>query len=88
MLYDCIINSLLSEGVVKVYNRSQDYHIVDYESGILLIKVILDESGLQTYATVMKEKSVLENLPELMVWLTHNMSKFNSQVLTTIQSLK
>ena len=46
--YDCIINSLLSDGLVKVYNRINDYHVGDYESGILLLKIILDESGLSS----------------------------------------
>ena len=36
----------------------------------------------------MKEKLVLVNLPELMHRLTHNVSKFNSRVISTSLSLK
>ena len=36
----------------------------------------------------MKEKSALTNLPEIIVRLTHNASKFNSRVITTTKSLK
>jgi len=77
------INSISSDRLVKIYNRSQEYRVVDYESGILLIKVILDKSGLQIQATVIKEKTDLASIPEIMVQLTHNVRKFSSQALTT-----
>jgi len=76
------------DAFVKVYNRSSNYHVGYYESVIILLKIILYGSGLQTHATVMKEKNALVNLPELMVRLTHNVSKLNLQVLTTNRSLK
>ena len=63
MLYNFVINSPSPESFVKIYDRSQDYHVDDYEIGIFLIKVILDESDFQTYATVMKEKAVHANIP-------------------------
>ena len=40
------------------------------------------------YNVFMKEKAILANLSKLMVRLIHNVSQFNSQVLTTTQSLK
>ena len=83
-----IINILSSDGLAKVYNRSADYHVGDYESGILLLKVILEELGLQTHATILKEKAILANLPMLMARLTHTVSKFNSSVLATTNNLK
>ena len=66
MLFDSIINSLSSDGKCKMYNRSEDFQTLEEESGVLLTKKI-NKSGLQTHATVMKEKAVLANLPELMV---------------------
>ena len=66
MLFEAVINSLSSDGKCKIYNRSEDFHTLGEDSGILLIKTVLDESGLQTNATVMKEKAVLANLAELM----------------------
>ena len=71
-----------------MYIRSEDFHTLGEESGVLLIKTILDESGLQTQATVMKEKAVLANLPELIQRLAHNASKFNSQVIATTLNLR
>ena len=88
ILYDCIISILYSDGLVKVPNRSEDYHWEEWESGVLLIKLVLDESELQINATVMKENDILVSLPELMMRLGHNVSKFNSQVLTVTRSLK
>ena len=88
MLYNCIISSLSSEGLVKVSSISEDYHWGHWESGVLLIKVVLDKSGLQINANVMKEKAILAILPELMVRLAHNVSKLNSQDLTVTRSLK
>ena len=35
----------------------------------------------------MKEKAVLPNLPELMLRLTHNVSKLNSRIVTTKYNL-
>ena len=87
-MYNCSINSLSSDGLVKVYNRSDDYHVGEYESGILPLKVIIEESDLQTHATLLKEKAILTKLPALMVRLTHNVSKFNSSLLATMNNLK
>ena len=67
MLFESIINSLSSNGKYKVYNRSEDFYTLGEESGVLLTKTTLEKSGLQTYATVMKEKDGLDNLPELMI---------------------
>ena len=42
MMYNCIINSLSSDRLVKTYNCSDDYYVGEYESGILLLKVIIE----------------------------------------------
>ena len=48
----------------------------------------MDELGLQINATVMKEKAILANLPELMVQLGEKVSKINAHVLIVTRSLK
>ena len=53
------------------------------KSGMLLMKVIIDDSGLQTHATVMKEQGIIANLPKLRVQLTYNVCKINSHVVAT-----
>ena len=88
MIFDTVINSMSSEGKYKVNNQSNGFHVLGDESGILLIKTVLNEYGLQTHATIMKERTGLVNLIELMVILTYNVSKLNSQVISTTQNLK
>ena len=61
MIFESVINRILLEGKVKVYNRSTEFHVTDNESALLLIKVTLDEYSLHTHATVTKENVVLAN---------------------------
>ena len=88
VLFEYDINSPSSEAKVNIYNRLQEYHVNKTKSRLLPIKVILKNSDLWTHAAVVKENAVLTNLPVLILRLTHNMNKFNTQVLTTTQSLK
>ena len=64
MIFKCVINRMSLKGKGKVYNYIKEYHIDGGKNGLLLMKVILDESGSKTYDTVMKEKAVPTNLPE------------------------
>ena len=59
-----------------------------WESRVLLINIVLDKLGLQINTIVLKEKDILASLPDLMVELGHNVSKFNSQVLTVTRLLR
>ena len=88
MLSEAVLNSLSSDGKCKIYNRSEDFHTLEEESGVLLIKTILEKSGLQTNVTVMKEKVVLAKLPKKMHRLAHNVTKFNSRVISTSLNLR
>ena len=55
MLFECAINSISFEGKVKAYNRLHEYHVNDTESGMLLVKVVLDKSGTKDHAIAMKK---------------------------------
>ena len=88
MMYDFIINSLSSDGLVKIYYCSDNYHVGEDKNGILLFKFTIEESGFQTHTTLLKEKAILAKLPALMDHLTHNVSKFNSSILATTNNLK
>ena len=83
-----MLYSLLSNGLVKDYNCSDDCHMGDYECGILLLKVIFDKFSLQTHATVVNERAILTNIPELTDLLTQNMNELNSMVILMINNLK
>ena len=88
MVWSCALDSLSSIGQVKIYSRSAEYKVLGTESGLLLLKVILMESGLHTNASIIKHKHELENLPVLMGKLSHNVEKFNSNVLSIVLALK
>ena len=88
MLFSCVLNSLSSEGALKVYNRNTDFHVNGQESGILLTKVVLLESGLQTNATIMKLKAEVQELPLLMTKMGNNIEKFNQCVLSKVIGLR
>ena len=88
MVWSCALDSLSSVEQVKIYARSEEYKVLGTESGVLLLKVILLESGLQTNATIIKHKDELANLPALMGKLSHNVEKFNSSVLAIVLALK
>ena len=77
MSFSCILNSPSSEGAIKVYNRSADFHCNGQEYSTLLAKVVLEESGLQINATIMKLKDETQELPKLMASYRHNIEKFN-----------
>ena len=88
MLFSCIQNSLSAEGADKVYNISEDFHYNRQEYVILLAKVVLEESGLQTSATIMTIKGELQDLPNIMASLRHNVEKINQSILRGIINLK
>lgn len=46
MVFLCALKNLSTEGQVKVYTRTTDYHARGIEGGIILLKAILLESGL------------------------------------------
>ena len=73
---------------MKIYSRTEDFQVQGTEIGVMLLKTILVESGMQTSATILKLKDKLANLPIIMGKLAHNIEKFNSHVLGIIISLK
>ena len=44
MLFNCIVNSLSSDGMVKVYSRYDDFTTAGYNSSILLMKLVFRRS--------------------------------------------
>ena len=77
-LFNCIVNSLTSEGLVKIYSKYDDFTTAGYNSGILLLKVVLEEVSLKTNAKIVAGKEELTNLLVLMTKLKHNVRKFNT----------
>ena len=50
MLFNCIVYSLISDGLVNIYSKYDNFTTVGYNSSILLLKIVLEESGLTTNA--------------------------------------
>ena len=88
MLFNCIVNSLTSRGLVKIYSKYDDFTTAGYNSGILLLKIVPEEVGLKTNTKIMTDKEELSNLTVLMAKLKHNVLKFNTQVEMLVLSLK
>ena len=50
MLFNCIVNSITSDGLVKIYSKYNDFTTAWYNNWILLLKVVLEESGQKVNA--------------------------------------
>lgn len=93
MIVECLRASLSSEALLKVYQKREKFHVQDTSlgstraSGVLMLKVVLDESSLTSNATVMKLKKELTVLPELMESLKFDIPKFNDAVLSVQKQL-
>ena len=46
ILFNYIVNSSTSDGLVKFYSKYDKFTTVGYNSSILLLKIVLEESGL------------------------------------------
>ena len=60
-----------------MYSCASDYQYLQTESGLVILKVILLDSGLQTYTTIINYKDEFEKLPKLMGQMSHNERTFN-----------
>ena len=91
MIYQCIRKSLSQDALLRVFKKKELFEITTlsgvHTSGILFLKVVLDESSLTSNATVMKFKKELNNLPELFASHKWNVPKFNEAVMSVEQSL-
>ena len=56
MFFSCVHVSLSSEGIINMHRRQLDYHVECMESGLSLVKVLLEESGLRINAAVVTYK--------------------------------
>ena len=95
MLYKCLFNSLTDAGRQKILIWKKDYIVNDDENdivnrpcGILLLKVIIRESHIDTNATTTAIRNKLSNLDEYISTVNQNITKFNAYVQTQITSLE
>ena len=91
-LYHCLYNSLSKVGRDKVSLKEAAYTIevdgVEMQCGVLLLKVIIQESSIDTNATTSAIRMALASLDEYMPTVGDNITKFNQHVSAQVELLK
>ena len=81
MMYQCLMNSLSTEGKRKVLVWREQYMIGSMHSGNLLLKVIVRESHLDTNATAATIRMKLSSLDKYIQTIGSDIIKFNQYVM-------
>ena len=87
-LHLCLMNSLTQAGKDKVRLWSDQFILNGRESGILLLKIIIRESHLDTNATTNSIRTQLSNLDEYITTIGCDIIKFNEHVKRLLEQLK
>jgi hypothetical protein len=91
LLFQCIYNSISKEGKKKILIWKNDYELKIggklYQSGILLLKVVIRESHLGTNATISMVHHKLSNLDMYMSTIRNDVTKFNGYVKMLVDGL-
>ena len=83
----CLKDSLTDEAKTKVEARPDEFTFDGRVGGISYLKSIIMNSIIDTRYTTTNLKKQLENLPNLMVGLDHNVDEFNTQVKLLLHKL-
>ena len=86
-LYTCLMNSLSTVGWSKVTLQEEEYTINSMKVGILLLKVIIRVSAIDTNATVMSIRSQLGNIDTYIATVNYDITKTNERVNTLLEAL-
>ena len=87
-LHLCLMNSLTQAGKDKVRLWSDQFILNGRESGILLLKIIIRESHLDTNATTNSIRTQQSNLDEYITTIGCDIIKFNEHVKRLLEQLK
>ena len=82
-----LMNSLTQAGKDKVHLWSDQFILNGCESGILLLKIIIRESHLDTNATTNSIRTQLSNLDEYITTIGCDIIKFNEHVKRLLEQL-
>ena len=86
-LHLCLMNSLTQAGKDKVRLWSDQFILNGRESGILLLKIIIRESHLDTNATTNSIRTQLSTLDEYITTIGCDIIKFNEHVKRLLEQL-
>ena len=78
MLYRCLMNSISKEGKKKILVWEDQYQIGQYNSGNLLLKIIVHESHLNTNVTSSSIRKKLTNMDRYLPTIDQDITKFNT----------
>ena len=87
-LYLCIKATLTKEGEASVMLKQEDFTVLGTPSGVALLKVVINESYIDTNATTRTIRDNLAALDTYMVKIDSDILKFNSYVDSLLDSLK
>ncbi|HSN66235.1 MAG TPA: hypothetical protein VLS94_06315, partial [Fusibacter sp.] len=91
LLYMCLMKSLSKVGKNKVTLHKRDYTVHEngrmFFSGVLLLKVIIRESRVDTRSTVRHIRSKLNSLPSYLASINQDIPAFNHYVLGLLEQL-
>lgn len=95
MLYYCLKSSLSPEAMNKILTSKEKYMVADPNdptivktSGVLLLKLIISESHVDTNATATTIRLHLSQLDKYMVSVNSDIEKFNQYVARNVQMLQ
>ena len=86
-LHLCLMNSLTQAGKDKVRLWSDQFILNRHESGILLLKIFIRESHLDTNVTTNSIRTQLSNLDEYITTIGCDIIKFNKHVKRPLEQL-
>ena len=87
MLYACLMNSISKDAKKKITIWRELYTLNNYFSGLLLLKVLIRESHLDTNATVTMIITKLSNLDVYIHTIGNDITKFNGYIRVLVDSL-
>ena len=87
MLYHCLIGSLSKVGRTKVIVWEEQYKIKGNPSENLLLKIIIQESHLDSNATTTSIRNRLSSLDQFITSIGCNITKFNAHVQILLEGL-
>ena len=87
MLYECLMNSLCKEARDNITTSKDEYYLRDKPSGSSLLKLIIQESHIDTNATIDTIRKKLSSLDSCIPAIDYNINFFNEYVKTQVQAL-
>ena len=88
MLYECLMNSLSDKGRAKINIWKHQFFVHGLPSGVLLLKVIVRESHIDSNATASLIRTQLARLDSYISDVGNDITKFNAHVKLLMQGLR